>query len=95
MTNPERGPMQQRPLTETVQCKFLVNQITESRHHMSYHLGAVYSNDPNHPNHKFWEATPNGELTITVSKEKIPGRILQLGSEYFLDLTLADEGMTT
>ena len=46
-------------------------------------FAAVYSNDPNHENKRFWDATPNGELKMTVANRA--AQIFKVGQEYYLD----------
>ena len=52
-------------------------------------LQPVYSADPNHPNRAFWEATPAGEVQMTITNPKAAA-IFELGKTYTLDFT-ADE----
>jgi hypothetical protein len=46
------------------------------------------NNDPAHENSKFWSATPSGVLEFnTVNLEAVEG--LELGAEYYIDITAA------
>jgi hypothetical protein len=50
-------------------------------------LCPVYSNDANHENKAFWEATPSGLLTMSIKSDAIAQ--FELGQEYYLDFTPA------
>jgi len=64
---------------------------------MKYRQGEVQSlafspvyhgNDPEHENAKFWSATPGGRITLdVVNQAAVAG--LQLGAEYYVDITQA------
>jgi hypothetical protein len=49
----------------------------------------VYSSDPKHENKAFWDATPGGELKMSVTNLDAVNAF-QLGQEYYLDFTPAD-----
>ena len=51
-------------------------------------MSAVYSEDKNTEDNQFSEATPNGELTMTISNPNAFG-FLQEGKSYYLDFTEA------
>lgn len=54
---------------------------------VTYKFRAVYSNDPNHENKKFWDATPTADFSMTINN---PGaQIFEVGREYYLDFTPA------
>ena len=53
-----------------------------------YKFSPVYSNDPSHENKRFWDATPNGTLEMTVKNEA--AQIFELGREYYIDFTPAE-----
>lgn len=54
---------------------------------VKYVFKAVYSNDPNHENKSFWDATPNAELVMVITN---PGaQTFEIGREYYLDFTPA------
>jgi hypothetical protein len=44
-------------------------------------MNAVHSNDPNHENKRFWDATPGGNVQVTCIKENV----FEVGREYYLD----------
>ena len=51
-------------------------------------LRAVYSLEPGHPNHEFWDATPLGELVFTIHNPAAFGYI-EPGEEYFVEIRKA------
>ena len=54
----------------------------------SVKMSPVYSTEPGTENKKFWNATPTGSLEFnTVNLEAVEG--LELGAEYYLDITPA------
>ena len=82
-----------------VRCKFKLDSITRSiatwlppqREIWNVRMSPVYANsDPNHENSKFWQAAPSGSFELsTVNKEAVES--LELGKEYFIDITLAQK----
>lgn len=53
-----------------------------------YKFAAVYSNDPNHENKAFWDATPSAELSMTITNAD--AQVFELGQEYYLDFSTSD-----
>jgi len=51
-------------------------------------MNPVYSADPESENHAFWQASPNGELKMTISNPDAVGK-LELGKEYYIDFAEA------
>lgn len=49
-------------------------------------MSPVYSQDPNHENKSFWDATPSGELQMTINNSKA-ARFFEPGQEYYIDFT--------
>lgn len=51
-------------------------------------MSPVYSNDPEHPNRAFWEATPNGRIEMQINN---PSAIqnFEVGKEYYVDFVPA------
>lgn len=45
-------------------------------------LTPVYSNDPDHENKSFWDATPNGKLDFTIKADVAD--FFTLGEEFYL-----------
>lgn len=44
----------------------------------------VYSTDPNHENKQFWDATPQGDLNMTINNPAA-AEFFEPGKEYYLD----------
>ena len=53
------------------------------------HFMPVSGND-SEENRKFWEATPSGKVEIGCAKAETAG-LFELGKDYYLDFTPADE----
>lgn len=51
-------------------------------------LSPVYSADPANENHKFWDATPSGEIRLGVVNAAAANGF-ELDKEYYIDFTLA------
>lgn len=52
-------------------------------------LDPVYSTNLEDENHKFWDATPTGEIRLgTINAEA--WKYFELGSEYYIDFTKAE-----
>lgn len=49
-------------------------------------LVPVYSEDPNHENKSFWDATPSGEIRMGINNQKAFDQF-ELGKEYYIDFT--------
>lgn len=79
----------------TVRAKFAVTQVSRSLYQggkmvaKTVHMTPVYSTDPEHENKKFWDATPNGKLEMTVANEDVLG-VFDVGREFYIDFTPAD-----
>jgi hypothetical protein len=73
-----------------IRCKFQLKSITASYNDSrSFVMEPVYDSDPNSENGKFFKATPSGRLEVfTVNKEAVEG--LELGKNYYIDITPAD-----
>ncbi|HQT97979.1 MAG TPA: hypothetical protein PK416_08895 [Thermodesulfobacteriota bacterium] len=54
-------------------------------------LAPVYSEDPNHENKAFWDATPSGTIEMNINNPKAFGQF-ELGKEYYIDFTPAPAG---
>lgn len=52
-------------------------------------MGAVYSNDPNHENKAFSDATPSGSVELTIQGNKPAATMFEAGKEYYVDFTEA------
>jgi len=51
-------------------------------------LKPVYDTTPGHENHRFWDATPSGELSMTISNPSAFNQI-EAGVEYFVEIRRA------
>lgn len=73
-----------------IRAKFYVNSKTEMHDgNHQINLLAVFSPDPNHENRKYWEATPNGQISMTIAKPEVVS-LLTVGQEYYVDITPAN-----
>jgi hypothetical protein len=72
----------------SVRAKFRVHHISKNDYGTEVFFSPVYSTDPNHENKKVWDATPSGELHMTIKNEPA-AQYFQSGQEYYLDFTLA------
>jgi hypothetical protein len=63
----------------TVVAKFKADTVTKTQDGHTYvRMHPVYhENDPDHPNRKFWEATPSGELSMYITNPP--------AGDYFVD----------
>lgn len=48
----------------------------------------VYSNEPEHPNKAFWEATPNGKIEMQINNLSAAEQF-EVGKEYYVDFSPA------
>lgn len=51
-------------------------------------LFPVYSEDPNHENKQFWDATPSGLIQLSINNPVAFERF-DLGAEYYVEFTKA------
>lgn len=73
-----------------IRAKFKVNRvIPQGEDHTTIELMAVYSDDPNHENARYWKYTPSGNLTMTVMSHVV--KDFEEGQEYYITLSLAEE----
>jgi hypothetical protein len=75
-----------------IRAKFKVNSVTPQGgdpEHTSINLMAVYSDDPNHENAKYWKYTPSGNLMMTVLSHVVAD--FKEGQEYYIDVILAED----
>lgn len=73
-------------MSKTVRAKF---QCVKKELPGGIKLSAVYSEDPEHENKKFWDATPSGNLEMWVTNRDAAD-FFELGAEYYLDFTPAE-----
>ena len=63
--------------------RFVVNDVTHRIGSEAVEAHAVYSDDPDDPNHAWSEATPSGSLSMHISNEQAfgffkPGEIVEM-----------------
>jgi hypothetical protein len=80
-------PMSQVRAKFTVSCKKIWSS-TEKGQSGEVVLAPVYSTDPNHENKAFWDATPNGAITLGINNPPAFAAF-ELGQEYYVDFTRA------
>lgn len=69
----------------SVRAKFFVKKVEYyAENSRQVVLAAVYSQDPNHENKMFWDATPSGEITMVINNPRA-GAFFQPGQEYYID----------
>lgn len=76
-----------------VRAKFYITTIAPSHGGKGgqISLTPVYSNNPEHPNRKFWEATPTGKVDVYITKqEAFDYFATQMGKEFYVDFTAVD-----
>ena len=74
-----------------VRAKFICNTVTERGwqgkvEHQDVELTAVYSANPNDPNHTWSEATPSGNIKMTITNPAAFGKF-KPGVAYYIDFT--------
>jgi hypothetical protein len=77
-----------------MRAKFECDRVTRKGNIEEAHLRAVYGGSSNKEDNEFSEATPTGELTISISNEKARG-FLKEGTQYYLDFTEARQPAAT
>ncbi len=75
----------------TVRAKFSVYSIKKFSYAdtVVVELQPVYSNDPDHENKKFWDATPSGKIEMSIKAEV--GELFELGKEYYVTFEKSGE----
>lgn len=48
----------------------------------------VYDTEPGHENHKFWSATPTGELKMSINNPAASSQF-EVGAEYYMEIRKA------
>lgn len=75
----------------SVRAKMRVNSITKTgdakKPQVQVQLGAVYSNDPESENRSFANATPSGELKLSIDAGRPAATMFELQGEYYVDIT--------
>jgi hypothetical protein len=71
----------------SVRAKFIVTKVEfYSASSRRIVMKPVYSEDPNHENKQFWDATPSGELTMVIQNPRA-AEFFTPGQEYYIDFT--------
>lgn len=68
--------------------KFHVNEIKEFSWGTEVTMTPVYSDNPESENKRFWEATPNGTLRMTI-KNQAAADYFKRDGEYYIDFSEA------
>lgn len=80
-------PEEDGGLPYTVRAKFVVSKVEfYSENSRQIVMKPVYSQDPNHENKSFWDATPSGELTMTINNRRAAEFFIP-GQEYYIDFS--------
>ena len=75
---------------KTVRAKFKVDKLSDYAYGgKEVEMSPVFSNDPEHENKAFWDATPNGNLKMIVNNNSLDD--FKPGDEYYLDFTKAEK----
>lgn len=53
-------------------------------------MSPVYSSDEDHPNRRFWEASPSGSFMLRITEEGAQG-FFEVGREYDFRITPVEE----
>ncbi len=69
-----------------VRAKFKVTKMEQHGPDFSVVLDPVHSNDPNHENKAFWDATPSGKIEMYINGQGRADHLgFKLGEEYYVD----------
>lgn len=73
-----------------IRAKFEVLSVTKYAHFggTKVEMSPVYSNDPEHPNKAFWEATPSGKIEMQINNPSAAQQF-EVGKEYYVDFSPA------
>lgn len=72
---------------KAIRAKFVCESVTELTHQKQIKMYAVYSDTEE--NKDFTEASPDGQLSISIMKEMPASDFFKPGKEYYLDFTEA------
>jgi hypothetical protein len=72
----------------TTRCKLTIDSLKENNGEVQLFARAVYSQDPESENAKFFAATPYGELKLGVVRKESLGD-LAVGDEIYIDISKA------
>lgn len=76
---------------KTVKARFRCDTVTRHEFQEQIEMDPVCSDDPNHPNKAFTDATPCGKLELGIRNKALFGHF-QPGQEYDLDITPVQAG---
>lgn len=91
MSETATPPVPSRPSISSVRAKFFVSDVNVysiNPPQRQITLKPVYSTDPAHENKTFWDATPSGELKMTINNA-VAAEFFQPGTEYYIDFSEA------
>lgn len=72
----------------SVRAKFYVtSKIPGYNNTTTVGLSAVYSSDPASENKAFTDATPSGQISISISNDKPALEAFVMGEDYYVDFT--------
>jgi hypothetical protein len=75
--------------TQTTRAKFRAHSVYDlSNSSRVVALSPVYDSNPTSENHNFWNATPSGEIRMTINNPD-GAAIFEEGKEYYVDFTPA------
>lgn len=77
-------------MSRTIRAKFVCNAKIPSYGSTTVVLNAVYSSDPNSENKAFTDATPSGNIQISIADDKPALEAFQIGQAYYIDFTPAE-----
>ncbi len=72
----------------TTRAKFRVHNLTKYDWGTEVFMSPVYSDDPNSENRAFWDATPTGDIRMTI-KNEAAAQLFEKSKEYYVDFTPA------
>ena len=62
--------------------------INDGVGHVDVTMSPVYNTEPGHENHKFWQATPTGEIKLGINNPAASSQF-EVGAEYFVEIRKA------
>jgi hypothetical protein len=80
-------------MSKTVRAKFTVtSKVPHGYGGTTVCLSAVYSSDPHSENKAFSDATPSGQISISIADGKPALDAFEMGKAYYVDFTPAEQG---
>lgn len=71
----------------TIRAKFVCSSLIPSYYTTTVGLSAVYSSDPTSENKAFSDATPSGQINISIANDKPALAAFEIGKSYYVDFT--------